>query len=212
MIIVNFKAYEQATGEKARHIAEACEKARKETDEEIIITPSHADLLRAEHLDVEVFAQHLDPVEPGSHTGSVTAEEIVQAGATGTLLNHSENRIEDEKIESAIKRADQKDLTTVVCAQDPEECERLSKLEPDYIAYEPPELIGGNVSVSESKPELIEKAVNRSEVPVLTGAGIKNTEDVEKSIEHGCKGILVASGVIKAEKPHEELLELAEGL
>lgn len=212
MIIVNFKAYSEATGKKAREIAEACEKAHQETGEKIIITPSHLDLLRTEHLNVETFTQHLDPEEPGSHTGSITAEAAEQAGATGTLLNHSENRINKEKIEASVQKAREKDLTTVVCAQNPEECRELSKLGPDYIAYEPPELIGGDTSVSESKPELIEEAVNESEVPVLTGAGIKDTEDVEKSIEHGCKGVLVASGVIKNEKPHDELVELAEGL
>jgi len=62
----------------------------------------------------------------------------------------------------------------VVCAQSPEECEKLSKFNPDYIAYEPPELIGGDKSVSDAHPELIQKAVRASgDVPTLTGAGIK---------------------------------------
>lgn len=212
MIIINFKAYSEATGESARHLAEACEKARQETGERIVVSPSHADLLRAEHLDLEVFSQHIDPVEPGSHTGSATVEEVNSAGATGTLLNHSEQRLDEETLEDAIRIAKEKGLTTVVCAQDPDECERFSSYSPDYIAYEPPELIGGDISVSQSKPEVIEEAVERSSVPVLTGAGIKDREDVEKSIEHGCKGVLVASGVVKAEKPHEEVVELAEGL
>ena len=212
MIIINFKAYSQATGNKARHLAEACEKARQETGERIVVSPSHTDLLRAEHLDLEVFSQHIDPVEPGSHTGSVSVEEVKATGAKGTLLNHSEKRLEEETLEKSIKTVREKGLTTVVCAQDPEECERFSSYSPDYIAYEPPELIGGDVSVSKSKPEVIEKAVERSSVPVMTGAGIKDKEDVEKSIEHGCEGVLVASGVVKAEKPHEEIVELAEGL
>lgn len=212
VIIVNFKAYSEATGEKARHLAEACEKARQETGKEIVIAPSHVDLLRAEHLDIEVFSQHLDPLSPGSRTGSTTAQQAKKAGATGTLLNHSEQRMEELELKESIKRAENQGMTTVVCAQNPEECEKFSKYEPDYIAYEPPELIGGDESVSESKPEVIEEAVERSKVPVLTGAGIKDTEDVKKSIEHGCHGVLVASGVVKAENPHEELLELAEGL
>lgn len=212
MIVINFKAYSEATGKKARQLAEACEKARKETGERIVISPSNSDLLRAEHLDLEIFSQHIDPVNPGSHTGSVTVKEVKSAGATGTLLNHSERRLDEETLEKSIEISDDKGITTVVCAQNPDECEDFSSYSPDYIAYEPPELIGGDVSVSQSKPEVIEEAVKRSSVPVLTGAGIKNMEDVEKSMRHGCEGVLVASGVVKAKKPHEEILELAEGL
>lgn len=213
MIIVNFKTYSAATGEKSRKLGEICRKARNETGEEIIVSPAAEDLLRLDHVDIPVYSQHIDPIEPGSHTGHTLVENVKASGATGTILNHSERRISDEKIRKSIEKAREKDITTVVCAQTPGECEKLSKFNPDYIAYEPPELIGGDTSVSEAQPELIQKAVRASgDVPTLTGAGIKSTEDVEKSIELGCEGVLVASGVIKSEDPYEELINLSKGL
>lgn len=212
MLIVNFKAYSEANGEKAREIAKACEKASLETGEKVVVSPQHSDIHRVEDLDLKVYGQHLDPVEPGSQTGHTTAEALKASGCSGTLINHSERRIKPEKIKKSVERARKNNITTVVCAQDPEECERFSNYNPDYIAYEPPELIGGETSVSEAKPELIEEAVERSKVEVLTGAGIKNTEDVEKSIELGCKGVLVASGVVKSENPQKAAKELCKGL
>lgn len=213
MIIVNFKTYSEATGEEARKLGEICRKARHETDEEIIVSPATEDLLRLDHVDIPVFSQHVDPVEPGSHTGHTLIENVKEAGATGTLINHSERRIPEEEIKNAVEKAREKDLTTVVCAQSPEECEKLSKYRPDYIAYEPPELIGGDTSVSEAQPELIQRAVRASgDVPTLTGAGIKDAEDVKRSIEIGCEGVLVASGVVKSDEPYEELMELSKGL
>ncbi len=213
MIIVNFKTYSEATGEEARKLGEICRKARHETDKEIIVSPATEDLLRLDHVDVPVFSQHVDAADPGSHTGHTLVENVKEAGATGTLINHSERRIPKEDIKEAVEKAREKNLTTIVCAQSPEECEKLSKYRPDYIAYEPPELIGGDTSVSEAQPELIQRAVRASgDVPTLTGAGIKNTEDVRKSIELGCEGVLVASGVVKSDDPYDELMALSEGL
>ena len=209
MIIINFKAYKEATNWKARSLSRKCQKASEESEARIISAPQTQDLRICEG---EIFAQHVDGVENGSHTGSVLAEGLKDSGASGTILNHSEDRMKEEEIEKSIQRCKDLGLTTVVCAQTPEECGELSKLEPDYVAFEPPELIGGDTSVSEAKPDLIEDAVNQSEVELLTGAGIKSKKDVEKSIELGCEGILVASGVVKAEEPYEKIMELCKGL
>lgn len=211
MIIVNFKAYSEASGENAVEIAEACQRAAEETGERLVIAPQPQDLLRLEG-SVETFAQHVDPVDPGSHTGHLLASGIKEAGASGTLLNHSEKRLEDETIRRSIEKARENGLTTVVCAQDPGECEKYSRMEPDFIAYEPPELIGGDVSVSEAHPELIGKAVERSRVPALTGAGIHSRADVEKSIELGTRGVLVASGIVKSGDPYSAVKEMCQGL
>ena len=45
-------------------------------------------------------------------------------------------------------------------------------------------------------------------MPVLCGAGIHTGEDVKKSRELGAKGILVASGVVKAKDQRKALKEL----
>lgn len=209
MIVVNFKAYKKATGDKAEKISKEISEAGEEESVEAVSCPQHIDLRQCTG---KVFAQHMDSVDPGSHTGSVTAEALKDAGVSGVLLNHSENRMEKKKIRRSVDKARSAGLKTIVCGQSPEECRELSRLNPDYVGFEPPELIGGDVSVSEAKPELIEKAVEESETEVLAGAGIKTREDVEKSKKLGCSGILVASGVIKSENPKESLKELASGL
>ncbi|QKQ98658.1 triose-phosphate isomerase [Candidatus Nanohaloarchaea archaeon] len=211
MIIINTKAYRKGVGKDLEQLVKTC--TEMVDPENLIFSVQPEDLLRLEETDVEVFAQHLDPVEPGSHTGSILGEGIVEAGASGTLLNHSENRLESEQIKASVEKAKELGLNTVVCAQSPEECREFKEFEPDYIAFEPPELIGGDTSVAEAEPEIIEEAVEASApVPALTGAGIKTAEDVSKSLEHGCEGVLVASGVVKAEKPGEAVEELVKGL
>lgn len=212
MIVVNFKTYAEATGKKAEELIKSCEKASKDSNEKVVAVPQSTDILRADAEEIDIFGQHLDPVEPGSHTGHVLAEGLKQAGATGVLINHSERRLEDETIEASVKKAKEKNLTSIVCAQSPKECEKYSDYDPDYVAFEPPELIGGDISVSDAQPELIEEAVEKSKVEVLTGAGVKNTEDVSKSTELGCKGVLVASGVIKSDNSYEAVMELCKGL
>lgn len=212
MIVVNFKTYSEATGKKAEKLAERCAEASEETGERVIVTPQSPDLLRTEGKNVETFGQHLDPVKPGSHTGHALAEALKHAGAEGTLINHSERRMNDEKIRKSVEIAREKNITSIVCAQSPEECEKYSSYGPDFVAFEPPELIGGDVSVSSAHPDLIEEAVERSETEVLTGAGVKDMEDVEKSVELGCKGVLVASGVVKSGDSFRKVKELCEGL
>jgi triosephosphate isomerase len=211
MLLVNLKAYSEGTGERAAEVGEALGRAAEKTDERVIVAPQPQDMFRVQEEDVEVFAQHVDGVEPGSHTGSIEAGSAAEL-CSGTLLNHSEDRMDAGSIEGSLERCGELGLTSVVCAQTPEECEQLSGLDPDYIAFEPPELIGGDTSVAEAEPGMIEEAVERSSVPVLTGAGIKSREDVEKSIELGCEGVLVASGVVKAEDVLEEAVELCRGL
>ena len=213
-IIVNFKAYKEALGEKADILAKKFEKIDSELDGEVIVAPSNVDLLRAVDKDVKTYAQHTGPLETGSHTGHTVAEAVEASGVSGTLINHSEKRMDAEDIEKAVERCGNLGLETVVCAQTVDEVEEYSSFDPDFIAFEPPELIGGETAVSQAEPEVIREAVDRTAegVGTLTGAGIKSSEDVSKSIELGCQGVLVASGVVKSENPVESLENLCEGL
>ena len=67
-----------------------------------------------------------------------------------------------------------------------------------------------------SKPEIITETIKRvkrvRDIPVLCGAGIKNKDDVRIAVRLGSLGILVASGVVKAEEPEKVLRELAAGI
>jgi len=210
MLIVNYKAYRKAIGEESEELTEEIEEGAD--GKEVVICPQTADLNRLD-TDLEIFAQHVDGVETGSHTGSNQVNAVKESGASGTLINHSERRLEDEEIRRSVEVCKDEGLKTVVCAQTTEECERYSKFDPNYIAFEPPELIGGDKAVSKAEPEVIEEAVEKAgDVSTLTGAGIKSKEDVEKSIEHGCEGVLIASGVVKSENVEKTVEKLCEGL
>ena len=72
IIIVNFKTYLEATGQKAVELAKSAEKASKETGVSIAVSPQFADIARvADAVEIPVFAQHIDPIKPGNSTGSV---------------------------------------------------------------------------------------------------------------------------------------------
>ncbi|USH00118.1 triose-phosphate isomerase [Thermococcus argininiproducens] len=214
IIAINFKTYIEATGERALKIAKAAEKVYKETGITIVVAPQLADLYRiAQEVEIPVFAQHIDPVKPGSHTGHVLPESIKEAGAVGTLLNHSENRMILADLEAAIRRAEEVGLLTMVCSNNPKVSAAVAALDPHYVAVEPPELIGTGIPVSKAKPEVITdtvelvKKVNPS-VKVLTGAGISTGEDVKKALELGTVGVLLASGVTKAKDPERAVRDL----
>lgn len=204
LILINFKAYPQSSGKKAVELAKVAEKVSKETGITIAVAPQLTDLaLVAGSVDIPVFSQHADDVTPGSRTGHVTLEAIRDAGAVGTMLNHSERRIRADQIDSIVKRARELGLLTVVCSNTPEVTAAMAALDPDMVAIEPPELIGTGIPVSKAKPEVVTDSVKlvqkvNPRVKVLCGAGITTGEDVVAALKLGTVGVLLASGVVKA--------------
>jgi len=197
--VINFKAYGETVGERGLGIAKILDRFASETGTKIMVAVQPTDIrMIAREVSIPVLAEHFDPVEPGAKTGWVTLKAVRAAGAQGSLINHSEHRIPKEKVAMAVEMAKEARKLVIVCARDAKEAGELSELGPDYIAVEPPELIGGNISVSRARPELISESVRLSKVPVLVGAGVKTSEDVRKAVELGAKGVLVASGVVKS--------------
>jgi triosephosphate isomerase (TIM) len=213
-IIVNFKTYESATGERALKLAKIHEKIAKKTGKTIAVCVQPSDIYRiSKAVKIPVFSQHIDNVDFGAHTGQILAQTVKQAGAFGTLINHSEKQVPTEKLKEIIIKAKEAGLFTIVCANTPEKAKEIAKFNPDLIAVEPPELIGGDISVSKAKPEVIKKAVLAvGKGRLLVGAGVKNGDDVRIALKLGAMGILVASGVVQAKNPEEALLDLAKGL
>ncbi|KAA0005233.1 MAG: triose-phosphate isomerase [Thermoplasmata archaeon] len=217
VMVVNTKAYKEGMGSEAIKIAKIMEKVGEETGVRMIIAVQHADLYRvASAVNIDVFAQHIDAIEYGSHTGWILPEAIKEAGAKGSILNHSEHVITANEIKKGIEALRKNGMESIVCAADNEIAKALAVLEPDYIAVEPPELIGGDISVTKAKPSVVRDAVEGvkqvSKAKVLCGAGIKNGEDVRKAIELGSSGILVASGVVKAKDKEKIIREMAEAM
>ena len=218
IILLNLKTYEQSMGQKSIDFARIAERVYEKTGISIAIAPQIIDIAALTvSSETPVFSQHIDPVYYGKYTGHILPEAVAEAGAIGTLLNHSERQIPLEQIEESIKRAREVDLMTVVCVDTVETAKKVALLNPDAIAIEPPELIGSGISVSTAQPEIVSAAVEavhtiNPDVKVLCGAGITNGEDASAALDLGAKGILVASGVVKAEDPYKALLELARAM
>jgi len=218
IIIVNFKTYSEATGPKALQLAKNCEKVSLEAKICVGVAPQSVDLkpiVRA--VSIPVFAQHIDPIKPGSHTGHILPESIKEAGASGTLINHSEKRLKLADIDVAITRAREVGLISLVCTNNSTVSAATASLKPDLIAIEPPELIGTGIPVSKTKPEVVSGTVElvkqiNPDVIVLCGAGITTGEDVAAALRLGTKGVLVASGIVKARNPYKVLSEFAEAI
>ncbi|MCT4591784.1 MAG: triose-phosphate isomerase [Candidatus Gracilibacteria bacterium] len=214
LIITNFKATESSIGDNALKMAKIHQEVAQEKNVNIIIAVQTADLKEVtKNTDIPVYAQHIDGVSYGSHTGKFPAQFAKDLGAKGTILNHSENRFNDfEELKKAINEAKKVGLEVVCCAESVEEGEKISKeTKADLIAIEPPELIGGDISVSTAQPELIEESVSKiGTQKVLVGAGIKNTQDVKIALKLGAQGILVASGITKSQAPKSSLEDLAK--
>ena len=214
VVIINFKAYKEGFGKRALELAKIAEDVASRCDEYIGIAVSFLDLpVIAREVNIDVYAQHVDAVGFGSHTGRINAEMIAEYGAKGSLINHSERRLKLADIEYNVAKLRELGLTSVVCTNNVPTTAAAAALNPDFVAVEPPELIGSGIPVSKAEPEVVEnsvkaaKNVNR-EVRVLCGAGITTHEDYVKALELGAEGVLLASGIVKAEDQKRALEEL----
>ena len=209
---MNFKTYIEATGKRGVELAKIADQVSRDSGVTIAVAPQFTDLKTVtEAVEIPVFSQHIDPIKPGAYTGHVLAEAVKAAGASGTILNHSEKRIKISEIEEVIALARFSDLATLVCTDTPGVSAAVASLNPDIIAIEPPDLIGTGVAVSKARPELITNAIKRirsvnSSVDILCGAGVSTAEDVGKALELGTRGVLVSSSVVKGTNP-SQLLE-----
>ena len=209
---MNFKTYIEATGKRAVELAKIADQVSRDSGVTIAVAPQFTDLKTVtEAVEIPVFSQHIDPIKPGAYTGHVLVEAVKAAGASATLLNHSERRIKISEIEEVLSLARVSDLATLVCTDTPGVSAAVASLNPDMIAIEPPDLIGTGVSVSKARPELITNAIKRirsvnSSVDILCGAGVSTPEDVGKALELGTHGVLVSSSVVKGTNP-SQLLE-----
>jgi len=217
-LLVNFKTYLEATGKKAVELALKLEKVGGETGVNVGVAPQFCDIEQvAANVRIPVFAQHIDAITPGAFTGHVLAESVSAAGASGTIINHSERNLKLAEIEKSVEHARDIGLTTVVCAGTARLGAAVALSEPDMVAIEPPELIGSGRAVSKEKPEIITESVRRiravnSQVKVLCGAGITTGEDVYAALRLGTQGVLVASGIVKAPAPERVLRDFCEAI
>jgi triosephosphate isomerase len=214
VIVLNMKTYSESTGRNALEIAKIMDKISNESGINMAVSVQPADIKEcSKNISIPVFAEHIDPIQPGSHTGWILPESIKSAGAVGTLINHSEHRLKLADIDFCIARAKELDLDQIVCTNNILTSKAIASLSPNFLAVEPPELIGGDISVTTANPDIVSGTVNavkevNNNVKVLCGAGVKNGFDVAKAIELGSVGVLLASGIIKARNKENIILDL----
>jgi len=221
ILAINYKAYPTAFGTQGLAIALAADRVAEEYGPAltlILAVPATEIARIVEATDkVKVYGQHADPIEPGPHTGYLPLEALKEAGAKGTLVNHSEHRVTLTAIDKIIQKAATQSLETLACADTPTAAAAIAALSPTILAIEPPELIGTGIPVSKAKPEIITRTLKLVEMinpdlPILTGAGITRGEDAAAAIKLGTKGVLVASTIMKAKDPEQRIRELAEAM
>lgn len=218
-LIVNFKNYGEILGEAGFRLVEAAEKVSNSLDVEIIVAPP-VPMLRAvvSRTTVPVFSQRVDDKDEGKSTGSVIPEALKESGCAGSLLNHSESRVSLESVRELIPRMRRLGLSTCLCAESAAEVSTMAAFDAEFLAIEPPELIGTGIAVSKARPEVVTASVLAAREGgfrgmVLCGAGIVRGEDASAAMRLGAQGILVASGVVKAKDDWEgRLRELSSAL
>ena len=215
MFIINCKNY--VAGDKILKLAKITEKISKKYKIKIALAPPHHLLTKITDFSIPVLAQHVDNASVGSTTGFIIPELLKMSKVAGSLINHSEHRIPSNDIKQLVSRLQKLKMISIVCVKNIAEAQKYAKLNPNYIAIEPPDLIGSGKAVSKEKPELITKAVAavknaNNSTKMLCGAGIVSGEDVEKAIQLGAKGILVASGIIKSKNWEKIIVEFSKAM
>ena len=217
MFVINCKNYEEISGDKIIKFVKTAEKISKKYKIKIAISPPQHLIGLVSNSSIPILAQHIDDSKVGSTTGFIIPELLKKSKVKGSLINHSEHRISSREISKLILKLKELKMISILCVKNVAEVKKYVKLNPDYIAIEPPELIGSGKAVSTEKPELIAKAANavksaKNSTRLLCGAGIVSGEDVSKAIELGSKGILVASGIIKAKNWDKIITDFAKSM
>jgi len=217
-LLVNFKNYPEILGEGSVRLAQAIQRVSNATEIEAIAAPPTPMLaLVASKTKVKVFSQTVGSMSGDKTTGEILPEAVRAAGATGTILNHSESRRSPSELRKLVPRLTSMGMEVCLCSQTAGEAARLAALKPKYLAIEPPELIGSGIAVSKARPELVQRTVTvvrraGFQGEILCGAGIVSGEDVSKAVELGVDGVLVASSVVKAPDWASKVRELARSL
>jgi triosephosphate isomerase len=215
VLIVNLKNYLETAGDNTIKIAKDAENVSNETGVEIIIAPPQPSVaLIVKTTRLKVISQHIDLEKAGATTGYYIAEMIEKIGAIGSLINHSEHGLEIAKIGRLIEKLKELRLKSFVCSKSITELKEIISFEPDFIAIEPPELIGSKKSISSENPSLIKECYKliqkeNQHIQLICGAGINTKKDIEIALENGAQGILVSSSITKAENWYNKILELA---
>jgi len=212
MIFLSLKTYKQATGDNAVSLCQKIKQVIEQTKVSIIPIVQPFDVHRIkQQTDIEVWVQHLDPIDPDRHFGWLSPYSAKQAGASGCIINHAEHEIDFDTIRKTVAKCKQYDLKTLVITDSFKLAQKVDVLKPDFLAFERPDLIGGKLAMIDAETKAIKKVIAMASIPVIIGAGINTQEHVKKTVSVGGAGVILASAVIKAKDQQAALLNLAVG-
>ena len=217
MFVINCKNYKEIQGEKIIKLARTVEKISKKYKVKIMIVPPYHLVKLLKNTTVPILSQYVTDSEISRTAGFIVPELLKKSGIAGSLVNHDEHRISENKIKNIVIKLKKLNLISIVCVRDVSEAKKYVKLNPNYIAIEPPELIGTGRSISKERPELITKTVSilkntKNDTKLLCGAGIDSGGDVAKILELGSSGVLVASAILKSRNWNETITEFARSM
>lgn len=221
-IVANFKMYK--TVQEAQLFAKQFSKLVKKCENKIAICPSFvciAPMVKVFKGKIQVGAQNCSTKDEGALTGEVSAKMLASAGATLTILGHSERRrffAEDDRIvNEKIKQAQSQNLDTIVClADDGGEgykqnirtqvktlFEGVDKQKEIVIAFEPVWAIGTGktMNVQDIKP-VVETIKNEARkvlkyVPKVLYGGSVTSQNAKTILELECVDGLLVGGASK---------------
>jgi len=212
MIFLSLKTYKESTGEAAIKLLSCVKKINEETKVTIIPAVQPTDIYRVKkELGIEVWAQHIDPIEPGKSMGWLSPYSLKEAGATGVVINHSEHKVSDEIVKQTLEKAKQYNLKTVLIGNSVDMILKFASWQPDYLSYEREDMVGGGVSMLTQETENVKQLVKELKIPLMIGAGISTGEDIKSALALGAKGAILASAFVLASDPEAKLRELAKG-
>lgn len=211
MLVINLKNYK--VGKEVFDLVKKIEIYYNKADIAVPVAEIK-EIAKSVGANTKIYAQHVDYQEIGRGTGFVTPESLINAGASGSLLNHSEHRVSLAEIKKTIKRCNEVGLRLIICSSSLREVSQLKKLNPYAIAFEDKKLIATGKSITEHNQHDIKKFVDiikDTEIIPLCGAGISKGEDIAHALVLGCRGVLVSSAVANSQTP-EKFLKEAQGV
>lgn len=203
-------------GDQLMALAHAADTASAKYDVPIVFDPPvvHLEAVASSTVRLLVFAQHMDPIEPGRGMGAVLPEALKAAGADGVMLNHAEKPMTLSALSGAIRRATATGLATVVCADSIDEARAIAYLKPNVVVAEPSELIGTGTTSDTAYVEESLRAVKDvdPEILVLQGAGIKSGKDVYDVIKAGADATGSSSAIATSDDPEQLINEMVQAV
>lgn len=210
IVALNFKAFRETIGNNSLKIIKKIDKKFKKIKLIAIINPADISLVsEIKRKNIKLYTSLNKYCETyGSYTGGIPLEFLKEKNFDGILLNHFENRIVFSELKKFIEFSKKIGLETMVCAKDLSEAKKIDKLNPKYLSYEAPELIGTGKAISKYKAESLKKFIEITKSIPICGAGISEAIDVKIAKDLGARGVLIASAFAKAKNKIKFLKEI----